>query len=92
MTNISLLNGNWGLYYESMKAIHAALAPGGGLDQMNSIMIQSLTMSFDKLGKSESFRINLAAWLRHEVTMATSEAVYGPGNPLRDPEVENGFW
>ena len=93
MTNINLEMGEWGFYSESLKAMHAALAPGEGLEHMNRVMIKSVSISLDGLKLSEGARrLNLASWLRHEITLATSEAVYGLGNPLRDLNVENGFW
>ncbi|RAL61937.1 hypothetical protein DID88_002426 [Monilinia fructigena] len=35
---------------------------------------------------------NLWAWVQHEITVATTESVYGPMNPYRDAKVEAGFW
>ena len=93
MDNVNLEKGDWGLYSESLKGIHAALAPGGGLELMNRTMIENVAASLDSLQtENKTVRLKLASWLRHEITLATSEAVYGPGNPLRDPKVEDGFW
>ena len=92
-TNANLEKGDWGLYSETLKGIHAALAPGEGLEHMNRVMIQAVTTSFDGLKTGNGpVRLSLASWLRHEITLAGSEAIYGPGNPLRDPIVEDGFW
>ena len=92
-TNANLENGDWGLYSESLKGMHAALAPGGGLEHMSRVMVQNVSTSLDSLKTGDAtVRINLASWLCHEITLATSEAIYGPGNPLRDPNVEDGFW
>jgi len=92
-TNIDLREGDWGLYQDSLKAIHAALAPGAGLDHMSRLMLESVSGSLEDLNtKGTRRRISLAQWLRHELTLATSDAVYGPQNPLQDREVEDAFW
>ena len=92
-TNASLEKGEWGLYYEAMKGIHAATAPGGGLEHMNRIMIANVSTSFNSLKTGTlPIRLNILSWLRHGITLATSEAVYGPANPLRNRTVEDGFW
>lgn len=31
-------------------------------------------------------------WVQHEITVATTECVYGPSNPYRDSEIEKAFW
>lgn len=93
MVNVDCSAGNWGLQHDAHEGTHAAVAPGPALDQMNRTMLQCISASLDKLHATGTpTRINLARWLRHEVTLATSEAVFGPDNPFRDREVEDGFW
>jgi hypothetical protein len=99
IANTNANNGERGLYSEGIKSIHAALLPGGGLDEMNRIAIQNIAASCDRLdprsdGKAVAppVRIKLMQWLRHEITMATTNSVYGPMNPFKDPKVEAGFW
>ena len=94
MSNVNLEKGDFGLYSETLKAIHTALAPGGeGLEQMTRIAIKNVCNSLDCLEPNPGpVRLSLTKWLRHEITLASSEAIYGPGNPFRDPKVEDGFW
>ena len=40
----------------------------------------------------ENTQIDLWTWIRHEMTIATTEAVYGPMNPYQNPEAEEGAW
>lgn len=68
-------------------AIHPALTPGANLDAMNRSAAQTITSSLDKLQTSGIKNVTLFEWVRDEIVMATSDAVYGPHNPLRDPEV-----
>ncbi|KAI9755372.1 MAG: Serine/threonine-protein phosphatase pp1 [Chaenotheca gracillima] len=89
--NVNGEEGEWGLSPEIYKNIHAALAPGPGINGMTRVMIQYVAESLGKL-EGKTTRINLMQWLRHEITMATTNAVYGPKNPFVDPEIENGFW
>jgi len=97
--NTNAKKGERGLYTEGAETIHAALLPGRGLDEMNRIAIQNIAASCDRLdlrnhGKivASPMRIKLRQWLQHQITMATTNSVYGPMNPFKDPKVEAGFW
>lgn len=93
--NVNGEEGDWGYSMEFYRSLHPALAPGQGLDDMNRVMIQSIAASVDKLKptrKGETTRIKLMEWLRHEVTMATTNSVYGDMNPFQDPKIEKAFW
>lgn len=57
---------------------------------MNVAMAQNLKNSFEALVSKP--KISLMQWLKHELSFATTEAVYGPQNPFRDPAVEAAFW
>jgi hypothetical protein len=94
-SNTNTEKGERGLYSDGIDTIHAALLPGEGLDEMNRIAIQNIAASCDKLDSragAPPVRIKLMQWLRHEITMATSNSVYGPMNPFKDPKVEAEFW
>ncbi|CAL8576269.1 hypothetical protein XPA_002158 [Xanthoria parietina] len=91
------LNGeeeDWGYSHDVYKSMNSALAPGPGLDGMNRIMIQNIAHSLDKLKSQEgqAVVIELGKWSRHEITMATTNSVYGKCNPFNDPKVESAFW
>ena len=46
----------------------------------------------DFLGFTGS-RFNLFEWIRPRFTIASTEAIYGPGNPYKvEPEIGQGFW
>jgi hypothetical protein len=91
-TNLDGSEGPRGYVLTFSKAIHSALVPGAALDFMNRIMIQDIASSADRLAEKGPVTVNLCEWLRHELTMATTNAVYGPGNPYTDPAVEQAFW
>ncbi|KAJ4413543.1 hypothetical protein N0V82_008481 [Gnomoniopsis sp. IMI 355080] len=68
-------------------AIHPALKPGANLDDMNRAAIRTIATSLDRLQAGGSIETNLFDLVRDEIILATSDAVYGPHNPFRDPEV-----
>ena len=46
----------------------------------------------NRLRKEGGKRIELIRWVKHELTLAISVCVYGPGNPFRERAVEDAFW
>jgi len=95
MKNVSGDEGDWGMSVESYQAMRTALTPGANLDAMNRVMIPGIAASLDRLQPEKHYsstNIGLMQWLRHELTMATTNAVYGPLNPYLDSKVEDGFW
>ena len=92
--NVNGDEGDWGYSVSFYKALHPPLAPGPGLDGMNRVMVQNIAASLESLrtGEGKPTKISLVRWLRHEITMATTNSVYGPLNPFKDPKVEEAFW
>lgn len=68
-------------------AIHPALTPGANLDAMNRQAAQAIACSLEKLQSDGGTITTLFEWVRDGIVLATSDAVYGPHNPFRDPEV-----
>ncbi|KAL8763459.1 MAG: hypothetical protein Q9184_000767, partial [Pyrenodesmia sp. 2 TL-2023] len=87
-------HGDQAYSHEMYKLMHPALAPGAGLDGLNHAASQDIAKALERLRApgDRSKRIRLAEWSRHEITMATTNAVYGNQNPFRSPEVEKAFW
>lgn len=63
---------------------HIDLSPGQSLDSLNEESVRTLS---DALERSASAVVNMREWIDKEITMATTEAIYGPLNPFRDPAV-----
>jgi hypothetical protein len=74
-----------------MLDIHATLAPGPKLESVTTRVAYDLNDSIKKL-HGKSTRMNLLHWFRHEFGMSSTNGIYGPENPFKDPEVEAGFW
>ncbi|KAK4208567.1 hypothetical protein QBC37DRAFT_391921 [Rhypophila decipiens] len=71
-----------------------ALSPGPALDALNRTSTQRLAAGMDKLqarATNEPVILNLYEWIRTEVYTASSDAVYGPRNPLRDAALHTAF-
>lgn len=93
-TNINGDDGDWGLSMDFNKAVYPALSPGAPLEAMNRIMLPTIAGSVDMLQarSGESTKIGLNRWIRHELTLAITDAVYGPQNPFKDRAIEDAFW
>lgn len=93
-TNINGDEGDWGLSMDFNKAVYPALSPGAPLQAMNRIMLPTIAGSLESLQAQSggSTRIGLNRWIRHELTLAITDSVYGPRNPFKDRAIEDAFW
>ena len=88
-TNVNGDEGFWGYSITFYKAIHTPLAPGSELDAMNRVMAQKVASSIDRL---EEKVVGLFDFIKQEITLASTDSVYGPKNPFKDPEIAKTFW
>lgn len=72
---------------------HPALSPGPGLDALTGAAIRYLSSSLAQVGAQgpTAGTVDLFSWIRRELFMATTESVYGPHNPFRDPAVARAW-
>ena len=79
-----LENHGWALGIA--RTIHQTLAPGPRLDLLNQRSVEYISNSLNKfaLGKGPK-TVSMYKWICHEVLLATTEGIYGPHNPYRDP-------
>jgi hypothetical protein len=73
-------------------AIQPPLAPGEDLDAMNRTMLGLVAASLNGLRTQHNTQLKLFSWVTSQITIATTGAAYGPGNPWRDPAFETAFW
>jgi cytochrome P450 len=71
--------------------MHPALL-GPGLDIANRNMVNNLSKSVDELASTNGKIFDLYAWAKHAITIASTDAVWGEKNPIRDPANEAAFW
>ena len=76
--------------------MHLAMAPGPDLDRMNRATLSQMAVYFDEVGAGKDggeVVVDLFEWIRPRFSIASSDAIYGPGNPLRrQPELQDAFW
>ncbi|KAI4844312.1 cytochrome P450 [Aureobasidium sp. EXF-8845] len=84
-------NGGGDLNRKIVKAMHPALL-GPGLDIANKNMVNNLVKSVDELASTKGKTFDLYAWVKHSIAIASTDAVWGPKNPVRDPANEAAFW
>lgn len=85
------VNKDGGYLMSFPKYVHGALSAGPALDAMNRRAIQVIAGSLDTWAQKKTTEIQLWQWVRHELLMASTEGVYGPKNPFRDPEMEKAW-
>ncbi|KAK1974705.1 cytochrome P450 [Colletotrichum cereale] len=76
----------------------ATLAAGPDLDdlsytatQVKLDMVEALLRDAGRSSDS-AVRVDLFAWVRRAVVMSTTEGMFGPLNPFKNPEHEADFW
>lgn len=72
-------------------AVHPATRPGANLDAMNRVALQTIAASLDELQAEGPKSTTLFGWIRNQLTLATTDGVYGPHNPLRDQKVRESW-
>jgi hypothetical protein len=73
------------------KATFPALLPGPSLDAINTIAIRTFANTMDQLVAEGPQQVSFFLWVRSQILIATTDAVYGPHNPFRDPSVEEAL-
>lgn len=63
---------------------------GKSLDIMNRMMLQQLLPIIDDMGNYDY--IDLHAWLRHAITIVSTNVTYGNLNPFQNRHIEDTFW
>ncbi|KAM5455773.1 putative cholesterol 7alpha-monooxygenase [Microsporum audouinii] len=79
-----------GLGHHTVVALRPTLL-GKGLDQMNEIMVSCLQSSVQEL-RPHRGRVDLYGWCRLAMTIASTEAVYGPLNPYSQISAREAYW
>jgi hypothetical protein len=64
-----------------------AMNPGNDLDAINRRAVEVLANELEVLRAKGPVKLGLSQWSRQIMVTATTEAVWGPQNPYRDPAV-----
>jgi hypothetical protein len=75
------------------KILHAELSlQGDALHVTKRSVLSNVTRSLANTSPHPSSDTSLFEWIKYEVGMITTDAVYGPNNPFRQPGIERSFW
>jgi hypothetical protein len=91
-TNTNGEEGDWGYVHTFHDAIQSSLSPGTKLDAMNRVMLGLVAASIDHIAKEPAMCVLLHDWVKHQITLASTDSVYGPANPFRDSAIKKAFW
>ena len=90
--NLDLKEGPWSLSHDISESMHRAMMPGPDLDRMTKVMLTKFLPSINAL-EGATGSIELFQWARRAFSIASTEAIYGPGNPFSArPDLEEAFW
>ncbi|EDN98426.1 hypothetical protein SS1G_13284 [Sclerotinia sclerotiorum 1980 UF-70] len=93
LANVFFGSDTSSLMIKGIKIIQGALSPLGGMKRMLQVAALATKNRLDNQATpARNNRTDLFEWVRHELTIVTTESLYGDGNPYRDPNVEAGFW
>lgn len=80
-----------GFFFGIKKHAFKALAPGPSLDILNASAIRAFADQIDVLAEERLHQVSLFAWVRRQIILATTDAVYGPHNPFRTRSVQEAW-
>ena len=92
--NVHRDQGPVSVFSDMFKLMHDILRSGDEISSFGRSVTRSLVKSLESFDRAlETGReIRLWDWVKHQMTMMTTEAAYGPLNPYRDSSVEKAFW
>lgn len=81
-----------GFIHSMMVETVKGLAPGPALDELNEDAVAILCNSLNALvDKDVPTTVDMFQWTSYQIMMATTNAIYGPQNPFRNPAVRKAF-
>lgn len=93
MDNVDGRQGDWGFMFMFYKTVHPPLAAAGqGLDSMNQTSVRTVQHLLNAHSEGSPHTQGLFALVKEHITLATSDAVYGPHNPFRDAGLRKSYW
>jgi hypothetical protein len=87
-------DGLTNLRSETMKAMCQSLEIGERLDQPMKAVLQDVSNFLESTAITDDPKgLSLFQWMRQLISIVSTDVFYGrEKNPMRDPEVMNGFW
>ncbi|KAJ7823956.1 cytochrome P450 [Mycena olivaceomarginata] len=88
-----------GFLADIQEMVYTWLGPGDYLSELTSAAANQLKAEVAdyiaalRTQRVDGGRVDLLAWVRHSVTVATAQYLYGPQNPIAEnPSLEQAFW
>jgi len=82
-----------GLRSETLNVIHKSLMPVNSLQSMAKDNLEQISAFLDSpIGLGDEKGFPLFQWVRQFVSVASTNVMYGPENPLLSPQLMDGFW
>ena len=74
------------------KIVHdtGPILAGKSPDRINRIMLQHLLPIIDDMGNNET--VDLNSWIRHAITIVSTNTTYGNSNPFKNQYIEESVW
>ncbi|KAI4268327.1 MAG: hypothetical protein L6R38_007883 [Xanthoria sp. 2 TBL-2021] len=81
------------LFEELTKMLHAGLANGKQLDEAHAEFSKYMQSALNHLVSMKGCtKVTLMNWLRYEITIATSKAIWGTENPINNVKIVDAFF
>ncbi|KAI0451595.1 cytochrome P450 [Xylaria acuta] len=86
-------NGPVGLRPETLKAISNSLMPGESLEELTRGILEHVSSFLESPSNiGEGKDVHLFHWTRQFLSLASTDVMYGPKNPMRNSKVMDAFW
>ncbi|KAI0521605.1 cytochrome P450 oxidoreductase [Xylaria bambusicola] len=83
---------NHGFIHQITLETTKGLSPGPNLDDLNAKAVLNLSQSLDNLcANTRLSTVNMFEWVSKEIMLATTNSVYGPRNPFKNPDVQAAY-
>lgn len=83
--------GGQGLAKKTVEVMRPALL-GNKLDHLNEQMIHVLRQIVDQVASIPTGSLDLYEWCSEALTIASTDAIYGPSNPYKSEPIRQAFW
>lgn len=87
-TTIAIMNRDLvtenGFVNGMVKATHLTMRNGPSLDRLNSEASRVFNKTLEQIETTSTANIALFKWVERQIMLATTDAVYGPANPMRN--------
>ncbi|KAM7210436.1 Cytochrome P450 [Rhypophila decipiens] len=83
--------GELGHFTTFHRAVRKPLSPGPDLEAMMARAVGFMESSLAKM-QNHTTTTDFFRWIRHEITLASTDGEYGVGNPFQDPVFEKAWF